>query len=173
MSQDTTQQSDAGPWIPSRGGRIAVGLLAGFGSTGIAAGLGLIGTFIDVDLPLVDPSALILIAPVIIIPGFAGALLRGRAVVVAITVGAVAGPSAAIFAIDGSCSSNMWAAVGLAAAAAYVLVIAGLAAFVGDRIGGSDRFERKRFGAVAGLVVIGAIGVVAWIAAVAKLGGCP
>ena len=153
--------------------RVTVGLLAGLGATGIAAGIGLIGTFIDVDLPLVDPSALILMAPVIIGPGLAGAVLRGRAAVAAITVGAVAAPIAAIFAIDGSCSSNMWAAVGLAASAAYVLVVAGLAAFVGDRIGGSDRFERNRLRGVVGLVVIGAIGTVAWIAAVATLGECP
>lgn len=173
MSQAPTRQSDAKPSTPSRGGRIGVGLLAGVGATGIAAGLGLIGTFIDVDLPLVDPSALILMAPLIIIPGFAGAVLRGRASVAAITAGAVAGPIAAIFAIDGSCSSNMWAAVGLAASAAYVLVIAGLAAFVGDRIGGLDWFEQNRLRGVLALVVVGAIGVIAWIAAVARLGGCP
>jgi hypothetical protein len=114
-------------------------LLAGFGATGIAAGLGLLGTFLDVHLPLFDPSGLVLMAPVIIAPGFAGAVLRERDAVVAITAGAVAAPIAATFAIDGSCSSNVWAFFGLAAAAAYVLVIAGIAAFVGSWIGRGAR----------------------------------
>lgn len=161
------------PWTPSRGIRIAVGLLAGFGATGIAAGLGLIGTFIDVDLPLFDPSALILMAPVVVVPGFAGAVLRGRADVVTITAGAVAAPIAAIFVIDGSCEPNMWAAIGLVATALYVLVIAGLAAFVGDRIGGAPWFERNRRSGASVLVIVGATGVLGWIAYVATRGGCP
>lgn len=165
--------SGAPPWTPSRGGRIAVGLLVGFGAVGIAAGLGLIGTFLDVDLPFFDPSALILMAPVIIAPGFAGAVLRERDAVAAITAGAVAAPIAALVAIDGSCSSNLWAAVGLAAAAAYVLVIAGIAAFVGAWIGREDRVQHQPRRGVVVLVVVGAIGVFAWIAAVPRLFGCP
>jgi hypothetical protein len=172
VSEDS-DRSDARSWTPSRRGRIAVGLLAGVGATGIAAGLGLIGTFVDVDLPLFDPSALILMAPVIIVSGFAGKVLRGQDAVAAITAGAVASPIVAIFAVDGSCQKNLWAGVALAASAAYVLVIAGVAAFVGAWIGRESTAEyRPRRGAIA-LVAIGALGVVAWIAAVARLGGCP
>jgi hypothetical protein len=136
--------------------------------------LGLIGTYLVIDLPLVDPSALILMAPIAVIPGFAGALLRGRAVIATVAAGAVAGPIGAMLAIAGtSCDSNMFAAIGLAAAAAYVLVIAGLAVFAGDRIGGSDWFERNRRRGVLVLALVGAIGVIGWIPAVARLGGCP
>ena len=173
MSDDPTNQSDPGHWTPSRGGRIAVGLLAGVGASGIAAGLALIGTFLDVDLPLVDPSALILMAPVMVVPRFAGAVLRAGDAVAAVTAGAVAGPIAVIFAIDGSCPSNMWAAVGLAAIAAYVLVIAGISAFVGARVGRAGTVEYRPRRGVVVLVVVGTIGVVAWIAALARLGGCP
>jgi hypothetical protein len=135
----------------------------------------MIGTYVVIDLPPVDPSALILMAPIVVIPGFAGALLRGRAVVAAIAAGAVAGPIGAMLAIAGSsCDSNMFAAIGLAAAAAYALVIAGLAAFAGERIGGSDWVECNLKRGVLLLVVVGVIGVIGWIPAVAKLGGgCP
>jgi len=112
-------------------------------------------------------------APVVVVPAFAGAILRGRPAVAAITAGAVAGPIGAIFAIAGSCDSNMFAAIGLVAAAAYALVVAGLAAFAGDRIGGSDWFERNRRRGVLVLIVVGVIGVIGWIAAVATLSGCP
>jgi hypothetical protein len=133
-----------------------------------------IGTYLVIDLPLVDPSALIIMAPIVVIPGLAGALLRGRAVIAAIAVGAVAGPIGAMFAIAGSsCDSNMFAAIGLTAAAAYALVIAGLAAFAGERSGGSAWVERNRERGVLLLVVVGAIGVIGWIPAVAKLAGCP
>jgi len=172
MSEDPTHYSDAGPSTPSRGGRIAVGMLAGFGATGIAAGLGLIGTFLDVDLPLFDPSPLILMAPVIIIPSFAGAVLRQRDAVAAITAGAVAGPIAAIFAVDSSCSANLWAAVGLAAVAAWFLVIAGISAFVGAWIGREAKVEYQPRRDVVVLVVVGAIGALVWIAAVARLFAC-
>jgi hypothetical protein len=124
-------------------------------------------------VPLIDPSALILMAPVVVVPAFAGAILRGRPAIAAITAGAAAGPIGAIFAIAGSCDSNMFAAIGLVAAAAYALVVAGLAAFAGERIGGSDWFERNRRRGVLVLVVVGVIGVIGWIPAVATLGGCP
>ncbi|MEX1173669.1 MAG: hypothetical protein WEG56_13785 [Chloroflexota bacterium] len=172
MSDDPTRPS-AETWTPSRGGRIAIGLLVGFGAVGIGAGLGLIGTFLDVDLPFFDPSAMIMMAPVIIVPGFAGAVLRERDAVAAITAGAVASPIVAIFAVDGSCQKNLWAAVGLAAITAYVLVIAGVVAFVGAWIGRAStvRYQPRRD--VIALVVVGAIGIVAWITAVAMLFGCP
>ncbi len=172
MNKDT-DRSDARPWAPSRRWRIGVGLLAGVGATGIAAGLGLIGTFLDVDLPVFDPSALILMAPVIVLPGFAGAVLRGRDAVAAIMAGAVAGPIVAIFAIDGSCEKNMWAAVGLAAIAAFVLVIAGVAAFVGALIAGAGTVEYRPRRGVTWLVVVGSMGVAGWIAALSLLGRCP
>lgn len=172
MSQDPTHPSDTRPWTPRRGGRIAVGLLAGFGATGIAAGLALIGTFVDIDMPVGDFRGLILMAPVIIVPGFAGAVLRSRDAVAAITAGAVAGPIAAIFALDDSCSMTMWAALGLAAIAAYVLFIAGIAAFVGAWIGRADTVEYQPRRGVVALVVVGTIGVFAWIAAVAS-NSCP
>lgn len=172
MSEQATNESPAGPWTPSRRGRIAVGLLAGIGATGTAAGLGLIGTFLDVDLPLFDPT-LILMAPVIIVPGFAGIVLRRRDAVVAITAGAVASPIAAIFAVDGSCQKNLWAGVVLAAIAANVLVIAGVSAIIGAWIGGEFKVEYRPRRGVVVLVAVGAIGVVGWIAALATLGGCP
>jgi hypothetical protein len=170
---DAPTRSGAELWTPSRSVRIAVGLLAGFGATGVAAGLGLIGTFLDVDLPFIDPSGLILMAPIIIVPWFAGAVLWERDAVFAIAAGAVASPIAAIFAIDGSCSSSMWAAVGLAAMAAYVLVIAGVAAFVGSWIGRQSTAEYRPRRGIVVLVALGAIGVVGWVAAVAILYGCP
>jgi hypothetical protein len=112
-------------------------------------------------------------APIVVIPGLAGAWLRGRAVIAAIAAGAVAGAIGAMFAIAASsCDSNMFAAIGLAAAAAYALVIAGLAAFAGDRIGGSDWVERNSKRGLLLLVVVGAIGLIGWIPAVATLGGC-
>lgn len=173
MSQDPTHPSDARPWTPSRGGRIAIGLLAGFGATGIAAGLALIGTFVDVEMPVGDFSGLVLMAPVIIVPGFAGAVLRGREPVAAITAGAVASPIGAIFALDSSCSMNMWVALGLTAIAGNVLVIAGIAAFVGAWIGRADTVEYQPQRGVVVLVVVGAIGAFGWIAAVASYNGCP
>ena len=113
-------------------------------------------------------------APIVVIPGLAGAWLRGRAVIAAIAAGAVAGPIGAMFAIAASsCDSNMFAAIGLAAAAAYALVIAGLAAFAGERMGDSDWFQRNRQRGVLVLVIVAAIGVIGWVLAVAKLGGCP
>jgi hypothetical protein len=172
MSDDPIQ-SGARPWTPSRRGRVAVGLLAGFGATGIAAGLGLVWTVLDVHLPFFDPSGLILMAPVIIAPGFAGAVLRERDAVVAITAGAVAAPIAATFAIDRSCSSNVWAFFGLAAAAAYVLVIAGIAAYLGSWLGRGDTVPYQPRRDVIVLVGFGAIGSFAWIAAVPRLYGCP
>jgi MFS-type transporter involved in bile tolerance (Atg22 family) len=107
------------------------------------------------------------------VPGFAGAVLRGREAVAAITTGAVASPIGAIFALDDLCSMNMWAAVGLAAIAVYVLVIAGIAAFVGAWIGRANTVEYQPRRGVVVLVVVGAIGVLAWIAAVVRLNGCP
>ena len=100
-------------------------------------------------------------------------MLRGGAAVAAITAGAVVGPVGAIFATVDSCQSNPFVAVGLAAAALYALIIAGLAAFVGDRIGGSPWFERNRRRGTRFLVAVGLIGVLGWIAALATLGGCP
>ena len=112
-------------------------------------------------------------APIVVIPGVAGAWLRGRGVVAAIAAGAVAGSIGAMLVIAGtSCDSNMFAAIGLAAAAAYVLVIAGLAAFAGERMGGSDWVERNSKRGVLVIVVVGVIGVIGWVPAVAKLGGC-
>ena len=172
MSDDPIQ-ADARPWTPSRRGRVAVGLFAGFGATGIAAGLGLAWTSLEVHLPFFDPSGLIVMAPVIIAPGFAGAVLRERDAVVAITAGAVAAPIAATFAVDGSCPSNVWAFFGLAAAAASVLVLAGIAALVGSSIGRRDTVPYQPRRHVIVLVVFGAIGSLAWIIAIPRLYGCP
>jgi len=169
----TAAAPDIDPWKPSPGVRIAVGLLAGVGATGIAAGLGLIGTFLDVDLPLLDPSPLILLMPVVVVPGFAGAVLGGRAAVAAISVGAVAGPLAAIFGFDGSCGANMFAAVALAAIALVALVVAGLSAFAGHQFRATRRVDRNRQGSVRLLVIVGALGMFGWIAALAMLGRCP
>jgi hypothetical protein len=173
MTEATAQPPGDEPWTPSRATRIAVGLLAGAGATEISAGLGLIGTRLDIDLPLVDPSSLILMAPVVVVPGLAGAVLRGRAAVIAITAGAVASPIGAVFAIDGSCQANMFVAIGLAAAALFALVAAGLASLAGERIGDSPRFANNRQRGVLILVVLGAVGALGWIAALAILGGCP
>lgn len=150
-----------------------IGLLAGFGATGIAAGLALIGTFIDVDVPLIDPSALFLAAPLVLIPFFAGAVLRGSPAIATVTVGAVAGPTAAILLVDASCAANAWAAVGLAALAAYALLITGFAAFVGDLAGAAGWFRRNRRRDLRVLAGFAAIGVVTWILAVPNLFGCP
>jgi hypothetical protein len=151
---------------------MAVGLLTGFGAVGITGALGFIGTLIDVEVPRFDPSGLILMAPLIFVPGFAGIVLRRRDAVVAITAGALASPIAAIFAIDGSCQNNMWVGVGLAATTPYVLVIAGVAAFVGAWIGRESTVEYRPRRAVVILVALGVIGVVGWVAAVTILFGC-
>ena len=133
MNEDRTSDLDAGPWTPSRRVRIAVGLLSGVGATGITAGLGLIGVFLRVDQyrPPVDLSGPILLAPLVIVPGYAGAVLRGRAAVAAITAGAIAAPIAAIFAMEGSCLTSLYLMIGLAGFAMYALIIAGLAALAG------------------------------------------
>lgn len=152
--------------------RIVVGLSAGVGATGIAAGLGHIGTFIDVGQLPIDPSPLILMAPVIVVPAFAGAVLRGPAAIAAVAAGAVAAPIGAIFAIDGSCAASGFVAIGLVVLALLALVISGIAALAGDRMGRSDWFEGKRRRGVFLLVVGAATGALGWIAAVSMLGGC-
>jgi hypothetical protein len=174
VNEDLTRQPDAETWIPSRGVRIVVGLLSGVGATGITVGLGLIGTFLHVDQyrPPLDLSGPILLAPLVIVPGYAGAVLRGRAAVAAITAGAIASPIGANFAVEGSCLTSAYLRIGLAGFAMFALIFTGLAALAGARIGGSQRFERNRMRGVAVLVVVGVIGVVAWIAAVTIQRGC-
>ena len=153
--------------------RVVVGLFAGVGATGIAASLGVAGTFLDIDVPLVDPSPLILMAPVVIVPAFAGAALRGWAAVGAITAGAGAAPIAFIFAIDRSCNASMFAAIGFVALAIYALLIAGGAAIVGDRLGRWGWLEEHRGRGVWFVIVVAMIGTLGWIAAVPALDGCP
>jgi hypothetical protein len=169
----TAPPEDAAPWAPGRAVCVAVGFLAGVGATGIAAGLGQVGTLLDVDLPVVDLSPLILLAPVVVIPYLAGAILGGWSGVAAVTAGAVAGPIGAIFALDSSCESSMFAAIGLVAIAFFALVIAALAAFAGDRIGGSERLKGNRVRRVSVLIAVGCLGVCGWIFAVPTLGACP
>src|SRR6187402_2195430 len=108
------------PWTPTRGTRLAVGLLAGVGGVGLAAGITLVAIRLDVDL--FNLVAIVLLA---LITGWAGGVLRERDAVVAITAGAVLSSLAAVFVLDGP-----WVLVGLAAITVGVLVIAAAAAFV-------------------------------------------
>jgi hypothetical protein len=174
VTEDRTSDPDAESWTPSRGVRIVVGLLSGFGATGITVGLGLIGNVLDVAQfrPPLDLRGPILVAPMVIVPGYAAAVLRGRAAVAAITAGAIASPIGAIFAIKGGCLTSLYLAIGLASFAMYALIFAGLAALAGAWIGGSQRFERNRVRGVGVLAVVGVIGVVAWIVAVINQRGC-
>jgi hypothetical protein len=114
-------------------------------------------------------------APIGVSRGVGGGGRGGRGAGAARAPGAVAGSIGAMLVIAGtSCDSNMFAAIGLAAAAAYALVMAGLAAFAGEHLGGSDWFERNRRRGLLALVVIGAIGAIGWIPTAARLGGgCP
>jgi hypothetical protein len=112
------------------------------------------------------------VAPLVIVPGYAGAVLRGRAAVAAITAGAIASPIGAIFSIKGGCLTSAYLAIGLASFAMFALVFGGLAALAGAWIGGSHRFGHDRVRGVGVLVVVGVIGVVAWIAAVINQHGC-
>ena len=117
------------------------------------------GTFLDVELPLIDPAPLILAVPLVLVPGLAGAVLRGTGAVISIMAGAFAAPLAAI---------------GLISEALYALVIAGAAAFVADRLYGDARLiARFRVLAAVGLVVISAVGLLGLIAAVTTLYPCP
>jgi hypothetical protein len=157
----------------SRGLRVALGLVAGVGATGISASLGVAGTFLTIDLPLIDPSALILMAPVIVLPAFAGAVLRGWAAVGAISAGAGASPIAFLFTIDHSCNANMFAGIAFVVMAGYAFVIAGAAASVADRFGQSAWIARNRGFATWVIVVVATIGIIGWIAAAPALDGCP
>jgi hypothetical protein len=153
--------------------RIGVGLLAGVGATGVAAGLAVLGRYIDIDLPLIDPSALFLMAPVLAIPFAATALLGGAAAVTWTVVGAVGAPIVASFAIEGGCESNMWVGFGLLVIAFYVLAIAGVAAFVGNFVGGPQTFKRHPTRWTVVLVAVSLVGIGGWIAFLAGVPRCP
>jgi len=174
MSEDLGHHPDALPWAPSPRVRIVLGLLAGVGSTGITVGVGLIGAFLDVDQyrPPLDLSGPILVAPLIIVPGFAAAVLRGRAAVIAITLGATASPIGASLFIEGPCLTGVYLMIGLAMFAMFALFFAGLSALAGAWIGGSRWFERDRLRGAAALVVVGTIGLIVWIPSVASLRSC-
>jgi len=147
------------PWTPSRGTRLGVGLLAGFGAVGLAAGITLMAR--RLDLGLLDLSAIILLA---LVTGFAGGVLRERDAVVAIAAGAVLSSLGAILVLHGP-----WVLVGVAALTAWVLVIAGLAAFVGEWFGRESTPMREPRRDVLALVALGCVGVATWIAAAALL----
>lgn len=149
--------------------RIGVGLLSGIGATGVAAGLGVIGALVDIHVPVISADGLLLIAPVAAIPFAAGALLRGAAAVVATTAGAVAAPVGAAFLIDGSCHANGWVGFGLLMSAVYAFVIAGAAAFVGDRVGGPQTFTRKPGRWTWGLIGLGLLGLIGWTAFLSRM----
>ena len=83
-----------------------------------------------------------------------------------------AGPIVAAVAIDGSCEPNIWLGAGLVISAFYALVVTGIAALVGDRIGDSSLFERNRLRGACALGAIGAIGLACWIVAVMSVGRC-
>jgi hypothetical protein len=168
----TEPSPNPGQSTPGRGLRISVGVFAGMGATGIAAFLGLVSTFTDSKGHLSTPSPLILIAPLVVVPGFAGAVLRGRAVVLAIMAGAVAAPMAAIVPIAVSCPSNLFAGIGMAAAYP-ALVIAGVAAFIGSELGGSHWQGNHPRRDVMALMVVGVIGTIGWVPALSSLGRCP
>jgi len=156
----------------SRRVRIGAGLLSGLGATGIAAGLAIVGTSVDVAVPFVDPSGLVLIAPVILVPFAAGAFLRGPAAVAAVVAGTAAAPIAAAFAIDGTCEAGAWIVLGLLVSAILGSATAGLAAFVGDRIGDKPWFGRHRTAGLSVLIMLGPVGLAGWIALAARSTPC-
>lgn len=155
------------PWV-----RVGAGLLSGVGATGTAVGLSLVGTSLDLAIPIVDPSALILIAPVIVIPFAAGAVLRGSTAIVSTVIGATAAPIVAAFTIDGSCETGSWIVLALVISAIWAFGIAGIAAFVGDRIGDRPWFERNRARVLPILIALGLLGVAGWIAFAARATPC-
>jgi hypothetical protein len=172
MNDRSQRGSEPGPGTLSRRVRIGGGLLSGVGATGTAAGLGLVGTSVDLAIPFVDPSGLLLLAPVIAIPFAAGAVLRGRAAIVATATGAVAAPMAAAFAIDQSCEAGAWIGLGLLFSAILAGAIAGVGAFVGDRVGGRPWFERNRTRVLPILIAFGLLGLAGWIAFAARATPC-
>lgn len=131
--------------------------MAGFGAVGLAAGTTLMAR--RLDLAFLDLSAIILLA---LVTGFAGGVLRERDAAVAITAGAVLGSLSAILVLRGP-----WVLVGVAALTAGVLVIAGVAAFVGAWLGrdSTRRLDARR--GVLVLVALGCVGVATWITAAA------
>jgi hypothetical protein len=153
------------------GRRRALGFLAGFGATGIAAGFGLLGQSVDIRLPVFDPSGLILMAALIVLPGASGWILRENDAAAATAVGATAAPIVAVPFV-GDCREHAWAFLGLAAGAGFALIISGLAAFAGAWLGreATTTPGPRRTG---GLVAASALGIGAWLIAAALLFRCP
>jgi hypothetical protein len=130
-----------------------VGLLAGFGAVGLAAGITLMARHLDFGL--LDLGAIILLA---LATGLAGGVLRERDAVVAITAGAVLASLSAILVLHGP-----WVLVGLTALTAGVIVIAGVAAFVGAWLGRESTRVPEPRREVLVVVALGCVGVAAWI----------
>ena len=173
MAETTVQSSIQASRVPGRGTRIVVGLLTGIGATGMVIGLHLLGTFLDVGTPLLDPSGLIQLAPVVLIPVLSGATLRGPAAIIAIMVGAIAAPVAAVASFNSSCQETLWRGFGLLVMAFYALVISGVSAFAGDWLaGGSRTLAEHRGRVIVVLTALGVLGILAWVGAVAVLGQC-
>ena len=142
-------------WTPSRVVRVGVGLLAGFGAVGLAGGITLIAR--RLDLGILDLGAIVVLAAA---TAFAGAVLRERDAVVAITAGALLGSLGAIVVLHGP-----WVLVGLTALTAWVLVTAAVSSLVGAWLGRESTRRDDSRRQMLMLVIVGVIGAVAWIGA--------
>ncbi|HEX5014060.1 MAG TPA: hypothetical protein VFV72_07840 [Candidatus Limnocylindrales bacterium] len=149
-------------------------MASGAGATGIAAGLGVLGQRLDVNVPLLDLSGPILMAPVIAIPFVAAAVFRGAAGALATIAGAAAAPVLVALRIDGGCEGTVWVAMGLLIIGfVFVPAIAGLSAWVGNWAGWSGRLQEHRRRWAWALVGAAAVGAVGWFAFVSGTPSCP
>ena len=159
-------------WTPSRGVGLVLAAVAGFGAVGIASGLGALGGALRLHAPIpVDLSGPIVMAPVVIITGYAAAVLRTRGAAVAATIGAVAAPIAAAFTV-GDCVSNTWALVGLAGAAIVILILASISSAAGAWIGRQAESWHASRRSGANVAAAGVAGVLTWLVAVSRLFAC-
>jgi Kef-type K+ transport system membrane component KefB len=99
-------------------------------------------------------------------------VLRGSTAIVSTVIGATAAPIVAAFTIDGSCETGSWIVLALVISAIWAFGIAGIAAFVGDRIGDRPWFERNRARVLPILIALGLLGVAGWIAFAARATPC-